>query len=274
MTELTKTSADGTSIYGQLWEPEGEVKADLLLVHGLGEHIARYDHVAKGLNALGIRVRGVDVRGHGRSGGKQGFTERWSGYHDDIETVAKDIPGKFFVFGHSMGSLIAMDWLRSNEDRVRAVGISAPPFEPAVKVPAWKTQAAKVLTKLWPGLQMDNELDSTMIATDPAVIQAYDADPLVHHWATPRWLTEFNGARERISAHAGRYTTPLLVTWGVLDPIIAGRGVEAFAASYCAKIALLPREGLKHEVHNEPGNAAFTEEIGRWLLDAASADGA
>ena len=173
MQTLNRASADGTSIHAQLWEPEGEVKADLLLVHGLGEHIDRYDHVARDLNALGIRVRGVDVRGHGRSGGKQGFVERWHHYHDDIETVAKEIPGSFFVFGHSMGSIIAMDWLRSNEDRVRAMAISAPPFEPAVAIPAWKTKSAGLLSRLWPSLQMDNELDPDMICTDPAVIEAY-----------------------------------------------------------------------------------------------------
>ncbi|TNE92227.1 MAG: alpha/beta hydrolase [Deltaproteobacteria bacterium] len=276
MTELTRTSTDGTHIHAQLWEPEVEVKADLLLVHGLGEHIARYEHVARAFNAHGIRVRGVDVRGHGRSGGKQGFVERWHKYHDDIETVAKEIPGRFFVYGHSMGSIITMDWLRANEDRVQAAAISAPPFEPAVKVPMWKAQGAKILTRVWPSLQLDNELSSDMICTDRAVVDAYEADPLVHHWATPRWLTEFNAARGRIGDHVGRYTTPLLITWGTEDPIISDPAARQFGSDYRAEIELLPRSGLKHEVHNEPGNDAFTREIAGWMLahlDGAPAQG-
>ncbi|MCO4744483.1 MAG: lysophospholipase [Proteobacteria bacterium] len=267
MTDLTKNSADGTPLFGRLWEPEGEVKADVLLVHGLGEHIARYDHVAAGLNALGIRVRGVDFRGHGKSGGKQGYVDRWTRFHEDIETVAKDIPGKFFIYGHSMGSVVTMDWLRSNEDRVHAAIICAPPFENAVKVPKWKSGAAGLLSKLWPTLKMDNELDSSMIATDSAVVAAYDADPLVHGWVTPRWFVEFLAAIERILEHNGRYTSPLLVTWGTEDPIIANRGVDKFIDHYHAAATSMPRDGLKHEVHNEPGNEAFTAEIGAWILD-------
>ena len=266
MKTLDLTSADGTSLRGCLWEPDGEVVFDLVLVHGLGEHIARYDTMATQLNTRGIRVRGVDFRGHGKSGGKQGFVEQWSDYHEDIEAVARDVPGPFALYGHSMGSIVALDWLRHHEDRVFAAGISGSPIEVAAPVPAWKTGAAGLLSKLWPSLQMDNELDSAMLATDPAVAESYDKDPLVHSWATPRWLTEFNGARARIKEHAARYATPLLATWGSEDPIISGPALQAFVDSWKAPTLALPRAGMRHEVHNEPEHPAYTTEIADWFM--------
>ena len=52
--------------------PRGQV----LIVHGLGEHAARYDPVAAALNAEGWSVLGFDQRGHGRSSGRRGTLAR------------------------------------------------------------------------------------------------------------------------------------------------------------------------------------------------------
>ena len=68
--ELTLQSSNGETLSGQVWEPEEKARAVMVLVHGLGEHIQRYQHVAKKANARGFAMLGFDQQGHGKSGGK------------------------------------------------------------------------------------------------------------------------------------------------------------------------------------------------------------
>ena len=168
-----------------------------------------------------------------------------------------------------MGSIVAMDWLRANEDRgARRGHLGPPPIQPAVKVPVWKARAAKILTRLWPGLQMDNELDSQMIATDSGRhrrLRRRSARAPLGHPPLAHRVQRRPATASPLTPRATR--PPLLATWGT--PRIQSSAVPAWRPSLpstARRSSSCRAPGLKHEVHNEPGNAAFTEEIGRWLL--------
>lgn len=262
MQRLDLYSADRTRLTGWRWDPP-EVRGDVLLVHGLAEHLGRYGHVVRALNAAGYRVTGVELRGHGSSDGRRGHVDTWAQYVEDLRAAAAAIGGPHAILAHSMGGLVALDHLR--EGSAWAAVVTAPLLGVAVRPPRWKVAAANVLSRWLPRLPMSNELDTRDISTDPEVVRAYEADPLVYGTVTPRWFTEMNAARERVLAHAERYEVPLLAAWGTGDRITSGAAIEAFASRYGGPVETRPYEGLFHEILNEPDKEAILDGIVTWL---------
>jgi acylglycerol lipase len=103
---------DGVSLLVQSWRPkQGEVKAVVVVVHGLKDYSDRYAGFAHALTQHGYAVHALDLRGHGDSGGDRVWVERFSDYLDDlqrfVEKVQAEEPGKpLFLFGHSMGGAV------------------------------------------------------------------------------------------------------------------------------------------------------------------------
>src|SRR5437879_12521189 len=103
-------SRDGTQLHEETWPAQGKPLASVVIVHGYGEHIGRYDETGRALAAAGFSVRGFDFRGHGQSAGVRGFCNRFSEYVDDLEAAvtrarAEGLP--VFLLGHSFGALVA-----------------------------------------------------------------------------------------------------------------------------------------------------------------------
>ena len=104
------------TIYHQTWLPEGEVKAAILIVHGLGEHCGRYTNVVNYLVPQGYAVYGFDLPGHGKSEGVREFVKEFADYIQTVTAIYNIVqveqPGKpVFLLGHSMGGLIACHYL-------------------------------------------------------------------------------------------------------------------------------------------------------------------
>ena len=106
----------GQSLRGLVWQPQGEVKGVVSTVHGLGEHIGRYDHVAEYLSSHGYAFLGVDLLlGHGRSL-VHGTCREVRTYHGQIDTLLYRVSNVFsdaslFVYRRSMGGNIVLNYL-------------------------------------------------------------------------------------------------------------------------------------------------------------------
>ncbi len=222
-------------------------------MHGLAEHMGRYVHVADALTAAGFRATGLELRGHGHSGGKRGHVDSWEQYVDDVRAAARSIGGPHAILCHSMGGLVTLDHLRDGE--AWAVFASAPLLGVGVEAPAWKLAAARTLSRWLPRLSMANEIDSRLICSDPAVVAAYDVDPLVYGTITPRWFTEALATMARVHAMAESGTIPLHVAYGTGDRIVNTAAIERFVAAYGGPCELRRWEGLYHEILNEPAQA-------------------
>lgn len=263
MVHATTRSADGTRLSTTTWTPAGDVVGKVVLVHGVGEHLGRYDHVGKALSAAGYAVRGVDFRGHGRSDGKRGHVESWERYVDDLRAAIALDPGPHAIVAHSMGTMVSLDHLR-DASPWGYVG-SATTVGVAVEAPMWKLKASRVLSKVLPSLSLSNEIPVEHICSDPAVIAAYEADPLVFSTITPRWFVEMLKAQQRIDAAAAHYTTPAYIPYGSDDRIISISDLIDFAGRYGGDITLARQENMRHEVFNEPGNTAVLAAVVDWL---------
>jgi len=248
---------NGLNIFYRRYIADSE-KALLVIAHGLGEHSGRYVNVVKRLVPKGITVYAPDFRGHGKSDGKRGhvlsFGEYLEDLHPIVETALKEKkPGmKCFLLGHSMGGLIAINYAIRRQETIDGLIISSPSLGVAVKVPAIKAALGKVMSSLWPGLSLNNELDASKISHDDKVVAAYKNDPLVHNRVSVRWFTEFLSAMENANKEAQNIKVPVLMQIAGDDHLV-NAGVSK---SFFGKLAIKDKtlhvyDGLYHEGYNE-----------------------
>ncbi len=259
------------NIYYQYWLPEVEVKAAILIVHGLGEHSGRYMNVIDFLGPQGYAFYALDHIGHGKSDGTRMYVERFSDYTATLNAYLDMVrdwqPGKPIVlFGHSMGGLIAAAYLLDHQDAFAGAIISAP----SVKLPANITPltiwAAQALSRVLPKTGLTS-VDANAVSSDPMVVQAYLDDPLVYKGKnTARLGAELIGAIRRVTAEASTIHLPVLLIQGSADKLVDPAGAQMlFDAISSADKTLRVYEGFYHEVCNEPGRDVALRDIGQWL---------
>ena len=275
------TTADGLPLHLHTWPlPTAPARGSVLIVHGLGEHGGRYAHVAAHLARAGWAVLGYDQRGHGRSGGPRGGLAQADSLLADLGAVIKHIqsagpgarPGPLVLLGHSMGGLVAgryvAEGLSAQPARwwqaVDALVMSSPALDPGMGL-AQKWLLA-VAAPLLPNLALGNGLNPEWVCSDPAVVRAYVADPLVHNRITPRLARFIVDAGVLVRQNAARWATPTLLLYAGADRCVAPRGSAAFAEA--APAALLQSrcyDGLAHEIFNEPERARVLADLSTGL---------
>ena len=268
------TTADGTQLLTREWEPPtaaGLPWAELLLVHGLGEHSGRYEHVGERLADAGIAVHAYDQRGFGASGGRRAFVERFSQFHDDLAerlaAVRSGADGRPVVlYGHSLGGLVAYGYAVSDRPQPDLLVLSAPALDSTY--PGWLRILAGMLSRMAPTLEVANGFDGSRLSRDPAVGERYAADPLNHHRSTARLGGEGFAESARLRGTAARLRVPTLVVHGDADRIVPPRASESLIANPLVTRRLLP--GVRHEAHNEPEGPAVLDEIVAWIRDRMS----
>jgi acylglycerol lipase len=255
-TEGSFSGVGDVQIAWQAWTGEGPARAVVVIAHGLCEHGGRYGHVVDSIVPNGCPVVAPDHRGHGRSGGERALI-------DDVEAAAADLgtvidqaranhPGvPVFLLGHGMGGALGLALaLRRPLD---GLILSAPMLTPPRPSP----------------------VDATALSRDPAVVSAFETDPLVHHGPIPdRTVAALSDEIATFDARAKEVALPFLLMHGYADRIADPEKSRAFhaAAGSDAKILVL-WEGLFHEIFNEPPDDREEplERLSRWLDEHAPA---
>ena len=274
---LTQRARSGPSLYYASAMPRSELKAVVGVIHGYADHGARYAHVMGALAEHGIGSVAIDLRGHGRAQGPRGFCVRFEEFLDDarelrqlVDTRAKSAPT--FLFGHSFGGLVAALSALDEPKPWKGLVLSAPFFGLGLEVPRIKVMAGKVASRLYPKLGLPSGLEGKDMTHDPAKAKEYDRDPLVFKNATARWFTEATGAQERALTSASRLTMPLYMTFGSADKVASMPTAKRFFdAAGSADQTWDLREGLFHEVLNEPSWKDIVENIAKFILAHAEA---
>ncbi len=253
--ELTLKSSNGETLWGQVWEPEEKARAVLVLVHGLGEHIQRYQHVAEKLNAKGIALLGFDQQGHGKTGGKRGVINSAAGLMEDITQALKlarelfpDLP--VFLYGHSMGAVEVLYYGLNGPERPTGIIATSPALDTASMSKAQRGLVG-LLKNLLPDLAVNNGLPIDGLSHDAASNQAYREDLLVHPKASVRLAAFMMDAAEDVMAKANEWDVPLYLAHGSADPICPVAGSDQFAQQLGSKVTYKRWDGLFHETHNE-----------------------
>jgi len=266
---------DGLILRGREW-PRESARGTIVLVHGLGEHVGRYAHVAAFFNDRGWRVVGYDHRGHGRSDGARGRLAAVDDLLVDLASAldavrAEHAPGPLVLLGHSLGGLVAARFVAGAlapaaawSRPVESLLLSSPVLATAMS-PLQKAMLA-VLGPLTPNHAVANGLKPEWISRDPAVVAAYEADPLVHDRIAPRLARFIVDGGEFVQGVAPRWTVPTLLLYAGADRCVPPAGSAAFAAA-APKAVLTARvyPTLFHEIMNEPERAEVLSTFGEWL---------
>ena len=260
----------GTGIYYQRWWPT-KPKAIVLVFHGFGEHGGRYTHLAEHLADHGFGVYLPDLRGHGRSRGQRGHIREWSEYWYDliflrnfVEASEEKLPQ--FVYGHSMGSLVVLDFLVKQPPRLRGAIVSGVLLEPGKVANPLLVAVARLLSSYQPTFSLKLGLDARALSRDLAVVEAYRKDPLVHNRASARWGNEVLKTIATVKAQAKRIIDPLLILHGEADTINRVEGAHwLFREVSSSDKELRVYPGGYHEPHNDLQKAQVLHDITDWL---------
>lgn len=264
-------SFDGGEFYERRWLVEGEPRANLLIIHGFGEHCGRYDAIAEYMNEAGLNVYGLDLRWHGRSPGKRGHVEDFSLFLRDLDAwrahLADALEGKpLLVLAHSMGGLLCTTYLEQRDFHPDAVVFSSS-FLAMEDVSPTLLAVAGILSKLTPWLPVAT-LDSTAVSRDPEVVAAYQNDPLVYHGKiNARTGEQFNTAVGRARVDAAKITAPAYIIHGSDDRLVPHLGSEYLHKhiSSTDKTIEIYKNGY-HELMNDVIRDEVLAPLRAWLL--------
>jgi alpha-beta hydrolase superfamily lysophospholipase len=260
--EVNRVSDDGIGLYIQGWETDIPAKAVVCIVHGLGEHSGRYAHVAQQLNNSGYHVLALDLRGHGKSTGQRGNVPHYDVVGKDISLLLAEARSRYptlpqILYGHSMGGNIVLYYVLRFKPDLAGVVVASPGLMTALAEQKGKVLLAKLLGSLMPGMALSSGLDANQISRDPAVVEAYQKDLLVHDQTTLGMAKHSFDAIRYIYANGKDWELPLLLMHGVDDRLAYAQGSIEFARlvsdGHCT---LRLWEGLTHELHNEPEKEA------------------
>lgn len=271
-TETSFQTSDGLALFARRWLPAGEPRAAVAVLHGLAEHSGRYDHLARFLTGRGIAVHAFDGRAHGRSPGANAFIPSLDRYLEDVDhfmDMVKVASGNLplFLFGHSMGGEIATLWsIERRPDDLAGLLLSGPAVAPGTDISPLMIRLAPLLGRLAPRLPTV-KLDSEAISRDPAVVQAYDGDPLCYRGGTPaRTGAELLQGIMRIQAGMEALHLPLLVMHGTADRLTNPAGSrQLHERAGTADKTLKLYEGFYHELINEPGKEQVMNDMLAWI---------
>jgi alpha-beta hydrolase superfamily lysophospholipase len=262
---------DGLELYWQSWEPQEEPRGVVCLMHGFGEHSARYHHLATFLVRAGYAVIAIDARGHGRSGGRRAHVQSFEEFPRDLDRVVAEAekrwPGQHLVvFAHSNGGLIALHHALMSPGRVKAYAITSPFLGFKVEVPFLKALAGNVMSSVWPTLALPTELDPAVLTKNEEIVRSYADDPLVLDIATARWFTETKEAQRQLLQNASQVRAPFLFLVAGADELADPAASEEVFHRLGAperEFEIFP--DLLHEVMNESQWEQLSRRVLAWF---------
>ncbi len=264
MTSTTSQlmARDGLGLLVRHWE-NATPRARVLIVHGLGEHSGRYEHVGAFLVERGFDVTAFDLRGHGASGGDRVDITAFDEYLDDVELVLEEMRDDLpvIMYGHSMGGLISASYGMGNRVQPDLYVLSAPAL--AAEVPTALRIASKVVSRIRPGMRFANSIKGEQLSKDPAVGVKYFADPLVETKTTARFGAILFAHMDAIRDRYDRLARPTLVIHGADDELVPPHASAPLAALDNVDRKLFA--GLRHEIHNEPEQDEVLGYVATWL---------
>jgi acylglycerol lipase len=264
------TGLNDVPIFTQSWLPDDPPRAAVIIAHGLGEHSGRYAHVAAYLTAHGYAVYALDHRGHGQSGGAREqvsdfdeFVTDLRSYFDQARAAHPEIP--IFLYGHSMGALIALLFAFRYQDDLAGLITTGTPLK-LVGANVVTIALVKAVYTIAPNARVV-ALDAVGVSRDPAVVKRYRDDPLVHHGRIPiSMLAAFARAVDTCMASLPDLRLPYLALHGgddILTRVSATEIIRRLSGAPDTTIKVY--DGLHHEIHNEPEQEQVLGDVVAWL---------
>lgn len=266
--EESGKTTDGLVHYRRRWAVESPWCATLL-VHGIGEHSGRYEHVGRLLSDAGIDVLACDNRGFGLSGGPRGHVDSFDQFIDDLAepmSLRRELGVPVALLGHSLGGLMSTRYLQSSHPQPDLAALSAPAL--GADVPAWQRKGAPVLSKIVPRLRIKGEVVGDILSNNPKVGEKFTADPLRVTSTSTKMGNEIFEAMAKATAEVGSISLPLRVMHGAQDRLVAPHFSEPLATVPGSVRVTYP--GLQHEIFNEDPHETIIAEMVSWMRETVA----
>lgn len=257
-------------VFTRTWLPENiETRANIILVHGIGEHSGRYEHVAEYFTSSGFAIYAFDQIGHGKSDGKRGV-ESYQQVYDIITNLKYRIKAKqpdlpIILYGHSMGGAIVLSYGLSHPEGLKGVIATSPAVGMADPMPDKTIQFMKILKKIIPNFTIINGLNLSGLSQDPEIAEKYTADSLVHNRVSIRLGVDLIQTGKDLLANMTVYPLPLLILQGDKDILVNPAATDEFAKKVKGKVTYKKIAGGYHELHNEPNKKEIYQTLTGWI---------
>ncbi|MDJ0753335.1 MAG: alpha/beta hydrolase [Ardenticatenaceae bacterium] len=272
MSIFNMHTSDNLTLFGRDW-PVDSPKGLVCLVHGYGEHIGRYDHVATAFNKAGLTVTAYDQRGHGRSEGARGYTPSYQQSLADIATFLKLSREKFpnlptVLYGHSMGGNMSLNFVLRSKPALNGAIISSPWLALTNPPPPVLTSISRIIGAVYDKFSITQApYGGGVLSRDPKFDKAFEPDPLTHGVMSNNLFEGVNKAGAWAIANANQLTIPTLLMHGTGDQLTLFDASKQFAAA--APNSLLTFRSWPdyyHEMHNDLGKEAVIEAMINWTM--------
>jgi len=258
-----------TKFYGKYFQPKN-VKAVIVLVHGMGEHSKRYERfVIPFFNQNSLGVITYDQFGHGLTEGIRGHNPGFEAVLDCVDTVinkALEVFGKkpIFLYGHSMGGNVVINYALKRNNNLKGIIVTSPFLRLAFTPPGWKIFLGKVLQKIMPSITMGNEVDVEALSRDKNEVELYKNDPLVHDKVSPNYSIVFMETGEWAIENADKLNIPMLLMHGTGDKLTSWKASEELRDKGSKNVELFLFKDAYHELHNELVKNEVIEKMIDW----------
>lgn len=263
MLDFKIKSFDGRELY-MVKNPIENQKAVVVFVHGLGEHLGRYEYLTKKFNEDGFSIYRFDHRGHGHSAGARAFYEDYNELIDDVnfvvELAKKENPqSPIYVLGHSMGGYAVSCYGVKYPERVDGIIMSG-------GLTRDKAGLISSLQKdLNPIMYLPNTLGS-VVSRDPEIVKAYGEDPLVLKEISVGLYYALAKGLNWLKENTPAFKYPVLVLHGGDDRIVSCEdSIEFYDVITSADKKLKVYDVLFHEILNDPEKDEVISDILSWI---------
>ena len=255
-SRFTVTTADGLNLQGIRIKPQKSAFS-LIVVHGVGEHLERYLSFAKKISARNCTCYLYDQRGHGNSDGKRGHITQFEDYSNDLLKIYDLVSSEsqehpVFVYGHSMGSIVAVLFALNHQAKIKGLILTGFPFKPSIPISGFTLKLIKIISKTIPLQSIPTMINVKQLSHDEDIWNAYKQDNMINKTVTFNWIAEFYSALDGLKKNLANLELPLLIMHGGEDKIARLKGAKLAVESIHSKDKTFHIfEGQRHELLNE-----------------------
>ena len=269
MKESTFEGAGGLKIFTRAWQPEGNPRGVVVIVHGFNSHSGQYLWTAEQFTKNGLAVYALDLRGRGRSEGERFYVEKIEDFTDDVETLVQqakaenpDLP--VFMLGHSAGGVTSCVYALDHQTEID--GLICESFAYELPVPDIVLTFLKGLSYITPHTHVFS-LNNKDFSRDPAVVESMNDDILIKGESQPAQTAKVMvNAAERLTEEFPKSTLPVFILHGTEDKATKPSGSQHFyeQASSADKTLKL-YEGHFHDLLNDVDKEIVMADIQNWI---------
>lgn len=268
----TFVSDDGHTIYTYKVLPESSFEKIIVIIHGYGEHFARYEHVIEALVNAGFAVYGIDHRGHGRSTGERAYFTDFEAPVADIhvlmENIEEEYPNKdIFIFGHSMGSMLAVAYALKNQQALNGLILTGTGISGGDNVSTVLRTVGTVIARFRPHFPILPNGGLDILTRDKEMVKKAEEDEFMYKGAWKAGMGKLLlDVGDTLKGDVHKLMLPMLIMHGTADELTPPAGSQwIYDHAQSTDKTIKFWDGMHHEIHNEIGREDVILTIIDWV---------